>query len=35
MEGLRSSEWYGPDDRNGYLHRAFEGTPRRIHARWR
>ena len=23
MEGLRSSEWYGSDDRNGYLHRAW------------
>jgi dihydroxy-acid dehydratase len=29
MEGLRSSEWYGPDDRNGYLHRAWmrRGVP--------
>jgi len=29
MEGLRSSEWYGSDDRNGYLHRAWmrRGVP--------
>ena len=23
MEGLRSSEWYASEDRNGYLHRAW------------
>ena len=29
MEGLRSSEWYGSEDRNGYLHRAWmrRGVP--------
>ena len=29
MEGLRSSEWYGSEDRNGYLHRAWmrRGAP--------
>ncbi len=29
MDGLRSSEWYGPTDRNGYLHRAWmrRGVP--------
>ena len=29
MEGLRSSEWYGSKDRNGYLHRAWmrRGVP--------
>ncbi len=29
MDGLRSSEWYGAEDRNGYLHRAWmrRGVP--------